>query len=351
MARYPGMRQPRLLVPHDAPVGHYHCTSRIVDKQRIFGPLEKRHFIALMRELEVFCGVQILTFCVMSNHFHILLAVPRRPPILPSAEEILSKLKGLTCHLDLDRHRAELAGLRQRGDVEGERAWLEKFYRRMWSLSAYMKALKQRFTQWYNHRMEREGTLWEGRFKSVLVEGVGHVLAIMAAYIDLNPIRAGIVVDPKDYEASGYGEAVRGHAPAKAGLAEVVRALDAGREVGPEEVMARYRVHLYLEGSEERESTGEDGKAVRGALSREAVAKVLAEKGRLTVGDYLRCRVRYFRDGVVLGGKAFVESIFQANRGRFGPKRKSGARRLRGVEDLKEGPLFCLRDLRKRVIE
>lgn len=338
-----------MLVPKDWDVGHYHVISRIVDKQRLLGPNEKRHFISFMREYEAFCGVQVLTFCVMANHFHLLLAVPRRPEVLPTAEEVLEKLSRLSVHQDLDRMRSEIAGFRQRGDLEGEKEWLERQYRRMWSLSAYMKALKQRFSQWYNSRMEREGTLWEGRFKSVLVEGTSHVLAIVAAYIDLNPIRGGIVEDPKDYAWSGYGEAVVGEDRAREGLREVTRAARRGTEVDPEEVLPAYRVHLYLEGSEDRETIGEDGKAVRGALKREAVAKVLAAQGRLSLGDYLRCRVRYFVDGVVVGGKEFVEKMFGIHRNRFGPRRKDGARRLRGLEDPKEGRLFCLRDLKKRV--
>ena len=343
------MRRARMLVPKDWDVGHYHCTSRVVDKRRIFGPGEKRHFIGILREYEAFCGVRLLTFCIMSNHFHVLLAVPKRPEVLPTAEEVLDKLSKLTVHQDLGRMRSEVEGFRQRGDAEGEKGWLERQYRRMWSLSAYMKAVKQRFTQWYNGRMEREGTLWEDRFKSVLVEGVGHILAIMAAYIDLNPIRGGIVADPKDYAWSGYGEAMGGNALAREGLGEVVKAVNRGKEVEPGEVLPMYRVHLYLEGSEERETVGEDGKPVRGAWKGEGVAKVLAAKGRLPLGEYLRCRVRYFRDGAVLGGKEFVETIFRAYRERFGPKRKDGARRLRGVEDPKEGRLFCLRDLKSRV--
>jgi hypothetical protein len=71
---------------------------------------------------------------------------------------------------------------------------------RMWDVSAFMKLLKQRFTQWYNRRKGRKGTLWEERFKSVLVDGAGDVLATMAAYIDLNPVRAGLVEDPMPME-------------------------------------------------------------------------------------------------------------------------------------------------------
>ena len=58
---------------------------------------------------------------------------------------------------------------------------------------------------------------------------------------------------------------------------------------------------------------------------------------------YLRCRVRYFCDGAVFGGREFVEGIFRACRDRFGPKRRSGARSMRGLAD---SALFTARDLR-----
>jgi hypothetical protein len=78
------------------------------------------------------------------------------------------------------------------------------FTYRMGDVSEFIKTLKQRFTQWFNKRQGRRGTLWEERFKSVLMEGRGHVLATMAAYIDLNAVRAGLVKDPKDFRFCGY---------------------------------------------------------------------------------------------------------------------------------------------------
>ena len=68
----------------------------------------------------------------------------------------------------------------------------------MSDLSAYMKIVKQRFTQWFNKKHARRGTLWEDRFKSTLVED-GHAARVVAGYIDLNPVRAALVRDPKDY--------------------------------------------------------------------------------------------------------------------------------------------------------
>jgi putative transposase len=82
---------------------------------------------------------------------------------------------------------------------------------------------------------------------------------------------------------------------------------------------------------------------VRGALRREAVVKVLRDKGKLPLGAYMRCRVRYFCDGLVLGSKEFVEGMFRERRGWFGAGRKSGARKMRGLAG---GELFTVRDLR-----
>ena len=108
-----------------------------------------------------------------------------------------------------------------------------------------MKALKQRFSVWYNREHQRVGTLWEERYKSVLVEGAGEVLATMAAYIDLNPVRAGIVCDPKEYRWCGYAEALAGKKPAREGLGIVASALENRPLVRIEAILARYRLLIY----------------------------------------------------------------------------------------------------------
>jgi putative transposase len=71
-----------------------------------------------------------------------------------------------------------------------------------------MKSLLQRFTKWFNRRHSRSGHLWEDRYKSVIVES-GTAARTIAAYIDLNPVRAGMVQGPAD--ASGRsGRMVQG---------------------------------------------------------------------------------------------------------------------------------------------
>jgi hypothetical protein len=232
----------------------------------------------------------------------------------------------------------------------------------MWDVSEFMKVLKQRFSQWFNGRHERRGTLWEDRFRSVLVEGKCHALRSMAAYLDLNPVRAGICEDPKDYRWSNYGAAVGGERQAQAAV-EWLAGLDpqggelpaGGRAADAGEALRRWRCHLFGVPQDAAQAAGEASKGEaaqvwRRRVPRDKALEVLAAGGRLERADYLRCRVRYFTDGAVLGGREFVERVFQGARWRFGAARKSGARPLRGLASA--GPperLYGMRDLRKRV--
>lgn len=339
------MRLPRLKVPSHHPSGFYHCFSRVVDKRHVFGPLEKEHFASLLRECAAFCRVRVLTYALMGNHFHLLLEVPQRPPphLLPSPEQLLADLRRLSGHQHLDAVRERFDAFRAANDPDGLARYLASFHARLFDLSSFMKLLKQRFTQWFNVRSQRKGTLWEDRFHSVLVEGVGHALTTMAAYIDLNAVRAGLVQDPKDYRWCGYAEAVAGRKEARQGLQFVVQALQGGRRESVRKSLDLYRLHLHLEGDPAREATAADGRPLRATLSREALLAVLAARGRLPLAEYLRCRVRYFCDGAVFGGRGFVDDIFRAYRKRFGPRRTTGARPLKGLQGT---PLFALRNLR-----
>ncbi len=337
------MRRPRLLAPDDQPTAVYHCYSRIVDRRPILHEADKELFRSLMVELAEFCQVRILTFCIMSNHFHILLEVPRPPEHLPGVEETLEALAKLSGAKEIGALRQQVAAFRAAGDGAAETLWLSRYHARRWSLSNYMKLLKQRFSAMYNRKAKRKGTLWEERFRSVLVEGEGRALVTMAAYIDLNPVRARMVEDPKDYRWCGYREAVTGHPGALEGIKRVVEVLLRAEGVGAEESLRSYRKHLFVEGDEVGESIGEDLQTVRGAISHEAVLKVLAEGGQISTGNYLRCRVRYFCDGAIFGTRDFVEKIFRRCRDRFGSRRKTGARPLRGMA---ERGLFTARALR-----
>jgi putative transposase len=336
--RSPLMRRRRWLAPPDQPAAVYHCVSRVVDRRFVFGEAEKHVFQRLMLELAEFCQVRILTYCLMSNHFHILVEVPRPPDPRPSAEQTLEALARLGGAGDATRLRRHLDALRGSGDPNAEARWLAGVHARRWNLSRFLQALKQRFSRAYNLRMGRKGTLWEERFRSVLVQGEGRALVTMAAYIDLNPVRAGLVEDPKEYRWSGYAAAVAGVDGARAGVERIVRTLERRPgEVEAEPALGSYRSHLFVEGNRGVQGPGDRG------IGREAMLEVLAKKGRLTSAEYLRCRVRYFSDGAVLGSRDYVEGEFRRSRDRFGPKRRSGAREMKGLD---EGGLYTVRALR-----
>jgi putative transposase len=175
----------------------------------------------------------------------------------------------------------------------------------------------------------------------VLVEGVGTPLASMATYIDLNPVRAELVDDPKDYRWCGYGAALGGDVLAAAGVAEVVKAAPTANTDGLEPLPG-YRVLLYGKGVE-RGVKAERG-AVKKGFSHETAKKVIADGGKLDRSDYIRCRVRYFTDGAVIGSRGFVDGVFEDLRHRFTAKRKDGVRGVAGLG--KADGLHSLRDLR-----
>ena len=74
---------------------------------------------------------------------------------------------------------------------------------RQFSVSQMMQALGRRYVQYFNRRYNRSGTLWEGRFRSCLVQEESYLLQLYR-YIELNPVRAGMVNDPADYTWSSY---------------------------------------------------------------------------------------------------------------------------------------------------
>src|SRR6185503_10666996 len=161
-------------------------------------------------------------------------------------------------------------------------------------VSQYMKSLQGRFAQWFNKSHDCDGHLWQSRFKSVLIEGEGDALATVAAYIDLNSLRANIVPDPMQYKWSGYGQAVLGHAGAQEGLRRVMAG---AQRIAPEtlsgvEARRQYRVWLYVQG-EQNEGTDEQGQPLRKGFSPEQVMEAIRRKGRVAPRDFVKLRVRY----------------------------------------------------------
>ena len=290
----------------------YHAMSRTVGNAFLFENREKEMLRKMIWQVADFCGVEVLTYCIMSNHFHVLIQVPCVDSV--SDAELLRRFKVLypkptkyqvTSFAEIERL------LRAGGDDASDVR--QKLLARMGDLSEFMKTVKQRFSIWYNRHHNRYGTLWADRFKSVLVEGEGNPLQTMAAYIDLNPVRAGVVDDPKDYRFCGYAEAVAGVVEAKKGLIHI------WSDRGAKRVNSALRMHRMLIFGKHASTPG------LSEMTRERALKVLdQEDGELPKSVMLRCRVRYFTDGAILGSAEFVRSFtgaWQMERGRKHPSK------------------------------
>ena len=158
----------------------YHVVSRTVGQDFLLHDREKQKLFDIIKRYSALFFVKVIGYAIMSNHFHLLVRMETGENY--SDEEVHQRLKIFYEHdyaelrfSDLDRVREKLG-----------------------NLSEYLKGIKQTFSWWYNRLHERRGYFWSDRFKSVLIQS-GESLLNCLGYIDLNPIRAGIVQRPEDY--------------------------------------------------------------------------------------------------------------------------------------------------------
>jgi putative transposase len=146
-------RLPRLTIP-----GYpHHVIQRGNNRQPIFATDEDyRELLALLEEHARAAGVAVHAYVLMSNHVH-LLATPETADGIPQM----------------------------------------------------MQAVGRRYVRFFNRRQARTGTLWEGRYRSTIIQAERYLLACMV-YIDLNPVRAGMVDAPESYPWSSHGHYVSG---------------------------------------------------------------------------------------------------------------------------------------------
>ena len=270
------MRSARIV---EAGAAYYHIVSRVVDRQMVFDDSEKERFRMTMRAVAEFSGISVKTFSVMTNHWHILAYVPEREDV--SDGELGRRLACIYDGKKVESIVAQIAVLRKAGNDEAADRRKQDFTYRMYDLGEFMKTLKQRVSMSYNKRHHRKGTLWEERFKSVLVEGKPGALLKVASYIDLNPVRAGMVTDPKDFRFSGYGEAMGGSKEARAGLMGLMR--DGIDQETWRAASARYRQLLYVRG--EAQGVRENGQRENQGFGEAAVAAVVEVKGKFRPPD------------------------------------------------------------------
>ncbi|MCC5839834.1 MAG: hypothetical protein JJT96_06905 [Opitutales bacterium] len=259
----------------------------------------------IMRSQAAFAGMEVLTYCFMANHFHIFVRLdPKETERLDDAG-LVGRFRALyggtrcaSLGLDADDLEAILA---KNGDpAEGIRRRLKA---RMGDVSVFMREVKTRFTLWYNRKRGTVGTFWAERFRSVIVEADTKAQRMVAAYIDLNPVRAGLVEDAGAYGFSGFGEACAGGSAARRGIARIE-----GKLTWATKWHERYRARLC--------SRMGPGMRPRRGDVRIASGEAEGEDRReaaVPEGSRLLSKIRAFSEGWVVGSVAWVESFCSAN--------------------------------------
>ena len=324
------MRTPRIKIPASEGEAVYHVMTRVVNGERLIPPAAREVLRKQLWQVADYCGVQIVTYAILSNHFHVLVRVPQFTSV--TDEELLRRYRVLYPKpTRYKQARLEVIAAELKINSPDAVAWRRRQLALMHDISSFMRLVKQRYSVWHNQAFGRYGTLWAERFKSVLVEPHGRVVQTMAAYIDLNCVRAGLACDPKDYRCCGYAEAVAGGDKARAGIRSVI----GGNSWADDQ--ASYRLMLFGTGSGPRHK----GRTI----TPNQLEQVIQAAGKLPLCDVLRCRVRYFSDGAVLGSRAFVGLHLARYREKTGWRHEREVHHVPALTDW--GALTALRALRR----
>ena len=293
----------RLIINDETAV--YHVMSRTALDGFPLGDVEKDFMLDLIWRYSSLYLVEILGFCLMGNHFHLL--VRMFPEHKYTDEDIQKRYENF-----YGDDRMFAAG------------WIPSLREKLSSLSEFVKEIKQTFSRYYNKKHHRRGTLWGERFKSLIVEN-GETLINCLAYIDLNPLRAGLVVRPEDYRWNSLGYHIQ------TGNKGNFLSLDFGLKefgvVDTEERLKRYRRYVYEAGALDH-----PGKGQAQVIDSDIVEHERENDFKLNRMRRFRYRTRYFTDSGIIGSKEFVSTNYQRFKGVFMSKRKKIPKPVSGLD-------------------
>lgn len=194
----------------------HHLMSRIAHGVFFLGDDERNDLLEMIRRVADFSGIQLLGWCVMSNHFHVLADLPK--PLELSEGEILRRYGVLKGEQAKDDAETQLHTWRAAGEIERVTEWTAKILRRMYDVGEFMKIVKQWFTEEYNRRHSHRGTLWEAVYLDKTVPRTVKDMSRVLGYIHLNPIRAAAEAHFGEYRWSSLYALKRGDEVAMAGI-------------------------------------------------------------------------------------------------------------------------------------
>ena len=298
-------RTQRMIIDDQSAV--YHVMSRTALDGFPLGDVEKDFMLDLIRRYSALYLVEILGFSIMGNHFHILLRV--FPEYEFTDEEILKRYVNF-----YGDERIYADGL------------IPNLRQKLTSLSEFMREIKVGFARFYNRRHHRRGYFWGDRFKSVIVEN-GETLINCLAYIDLNPLRAGLVERPEQYRWNSLGYHVQTNnqddfLSTDFGLKEF-------NVQSKKERIRRYRRYVYEAGSLNQPEKG-NTKAIKDNV----LEKERRRGFELSKSDRFRYRTRYFTDSGIIGSKEFVAVNYQRFKNLFNSKHGKKPKPIKGLDGL-----------------
>ena len=292
--------------------GSNHLISRITGGDFLLQKNEKEYFVKLMFKFAEGFFIDIHSYTVMSNHFHILATVNREEVEKSTEEELIARYKKMYGK----RSEHPQGSYKTNGElIPDDDGGIERLRYRLGSTSKFIQELKQTFSKWYNKKHNRKGYLWNDRFKMIIMEN-GEPELICSAYIDLNAVRAGIVKKPEDYRWCSVGLKVRNPRKAKLFLKTIIITkektittvdkktgwLKQSKKTQSEELsFPVYRAFLYNTGCEEVQ-----GKVY---IHSDIYQDAMKLNGKLNIGDKLKYRFRNLSEGIAAGSFKFIERI------------------------------------------
>ena len=187
---------------------YYHCMTRCVRRAFLCGEdhasgksfdHRKQWLVERLKEISEVFAIDVCSYAILSNHYHVVLYIDQETALSWSNEEVIERWYTLyNGHRLVDRYqageklsKAELKVMQELVDT-----WRERLY----DLSWFMRNLNEPVARKANEEEGCKGRFWEGRYKSQALLDEAALLSCMA-YVDLNPIRAGIAETP---ETSDY---------------------------------------------------------------------------------------------------------------------------------------------------
>jgi REP element-mobilizing transposase RayT len=211
------MTRPRSMLVSVSDTPWYHVVSRCVRRAFLCGAdaysgqsFEHRRgwIVSRVKQLAGIFAIDVAAFAVMSNHYHLVVRIDTTRAKAWSREEVLRRwtllfdgplavqklMAGQAKTLDAATHKA----------IDG---WAEMYRTRLCELSWFMRVLNESIARRANAEDNVTGRFWEGRFRSQALLDEQAVLAAMA-YVDLNPIRAGMAETPDTSDYTSVGERI-----------------------------------------------------------------------------------------------------------------------------------------------